>query len=127
MCGIAGFIDFKRTSNKKILFEMTNKLEHRGPDDAGYEIIENEYAQVGIGHRRLSIIDLSSEGHQPMWSADRNYVITFNGEIYNFKEIRKELEEKNYSFKSHSDTEVVINAFAEWGVMSIHKFIGMYA
>jgi len=125
MCGIAGFVDFKKASNEEVLRRMTDALSHRGPDDAGYEMYENPYSNVGFGQRRLSILDLSPLGHQPMHFND--LIVNFNGEIYNFKEIRKELEEKGYSFKSWSDTEVIIKGYHCWGLDVVQKFIGMYA
>ena len=82
---------------------------------------------IGLGHRRLSIIDLSSSGHQPMLSADNRYVLTYNGEIYNFRELRTELETKGYWFRSQTDSEVVLNALAEWGQDAILKLNGMFA
>ena len=90
MCGIAGFCDFNKKSDKKTLIEMTEALHHRGPDDSGYSFYEDSYANIGLGHRRLSILDLSSHGHQPM--RFENLEIVYNGEVYNFKEIRRELE-----------------------------------
>ncbi|MBA2746139.1 MAG: asparagine synthase (glutamine-hydrolyzing), partial [Flavisolibacter sp.] len=125
MCGIAGFIDFKKTSTKEVLIQMTDALLHRGPDDAGYETYENAEAVVGFGQRRLSILDLSPLGHQPMHF--KEYTVNFNGEIYNFKEIRKELEEKGYSFTSWSDTEVILKGYDCWGMDVVQKFIGMFA
>jgi asparagine synthase (glutamine-hydrolysing) len=125
MCGIAGFVDFEKTSTEEVLRRMTNALSHRGPDDAGYEVYENPYSNIGFGQRRLSILDLSPLGHQPMHFND--LIVNFNGEIYNFKEIRKELEEKGYSFKSWSDTEVIIKGYHCWGLDVVQKFIGMFA
>jgi asparagine synthase (glutamine-hydrolysing) len=125
MCGIAGFVDFKKNSNEEVLRRMTDALSHRGPDDAGYEVYENLFADIGFGQRRLSILDLSPLGHQPMHFND--LVVNFNGEIYNFKEIRKELEEKGYSFKSWSDTEVILKGYHCWGLDVVQKFIGMFA
>src|SRR5579859_5720435 len=98
MCGIAGFIDFRKTSDRDVLMRMTDAMTHRGPDDAGYEVYDSSSefheasgAFIGFGQRRLSILDLSPLGHQPMHFGD--LIVDFNGEIYNFKEIRKELEE----------------------------------
>ncbi len=108
-----------------MLQRMTDAVAHRGPNDAGYEIVETPYASVGLGHRRLSILDLSSSGHQPM-SFDHLKII-FNGEIYNFREIRKELEMKGYRFDSWSDTEVVLKGYHCWGERMVDKFIGMFA
>lgn len=125
MCGIAGFCDFTRKTNKKVLKKMTDVLYHRGPDDSGYSFYENEYANIGLGHRRLSILDLSSNGHQPM--KFEHLEIVYNGEVYNFKEIAKELENYGYIFESHSDTEVILKAYHKWGIKAIDKFIGMFA
>jgi asparagine synthase (glutamine-hydrolysing) len=125
MCGITGFCDFNKKSNKLILQNMTDELSHRGPDDVGYELLVNDFTQIGIGQRRLSILDLSKKGHQPM--SFEHLTITYNGEIYNFKEIRSELEKYDYVFESQSDTEVILKAFHKWGVYFIHKCIGMYA
>ncbi len=125
MCGIAGFLDFRKTTSLEKLKEMTNALTHRGPDDAGYEVFETGKALIGFGQRRLSILDLSALGHQPMHFGD--LVVNYNGEIYNFKEIRKELEEKGYSFVSGSDTEVILKGYHCWGLEVLQKFIGMFA
>lgn len=125
MCGIAGFIDFTKKSDKQTLINMTDVLHHRGPDDSGYSFYENEYANIGLGHRRLSILDLSSHGHQPM-SFD-HLEIVYNGEVYNFKEIRTELEKHGYTFYSNSDTEVILKAYHKWGVEAVDRFNGMFA
>lgn len=125
MCGIAGFLDFSKRSGMDVLRRMTDKLTHRGPDDAGYEIFESSSTVIGFGQRRLSILDLSPLGHQPMHF--KNLVIDFNGEIYNFKEIRLELEQRGYSFQSWSDTEVILKGFDCWGIDVLQKFIGMFA
>lgn len=125
MCGITGIWDFKNKISEGTLKEMTDCLRLRGPDDSG--IFVDEKNNVGLGHRRLSILDLSPAGHQPMANDDKTIWITFNGEVYNFSEIRKELEEKRYSFKSNSDTEVIINSYQEWGIDCIQKFRGMFA
>jgi len=125
MCGLAGFCDFTKRSSIDALVSMTNVLHHRGPDDSGYKLTETAEALIGLGHRRLSIIDLSGLAHQPM--DFQNLTIVHNGEIYNFKEIRTELERYGYAFKSNSDTEVILKAFHKWGVEAVHKFIGMFA
>lgn len=125
MCGIAGFCDFNKKSNKNTLIEMTEALHHRGPDDGGYSFYEDSYANIGLGHRRLSILDLSSHGHQPM--KFENLEIVYNGEVYNFKEIRTELEKCDYKFESESDTEVVLKAYHKWGIKAIDKFNGMFS
>ncbi|MGB3008463.1 MAG: asparagine synthase (glutamine-hydrolyzing) [Chitinophagaceae bacterium] len=125
MCGIAGFVDFNRNTSATVLKEMTDALTHRGPDDAGYELYESAEAIIGFGQRRLSIIDLSPLGHQPMHF--ENFVVNFNGEIYNFKEIKSELEERGYSFSSSSDTEVFLKGYHYWGEGVLKKIIGMFA
>lgn len=125
MCGITGFIDFNKRSSETILRSMTDALVHRGPDDSGLFFEESAHAQIGLGHRRLSILDLSEKGHQPMQFQD--YTVVYNGEIYNFKEIAALLEEKGYKFKSGSDTEVLLKAFDCWGTDAVNHFIGMFA
>ena len=125
MCGIAGFIDRSKESTSQNLVDMTNVLAHRGPDGAGHEIFDNLSAYLGLGHRRLSIIDLNETGNQPMHFG--NWCIVFNGEIYNYKEIKIILEKCGRIFKSHSDTEVILQAFDEWGLKAVDQFIGMFA
>ena len=124
MCGITGIINFDSEPASVIqIKKMTDAIEHRGPDSEGQVVFEN----VGLGHRRLSIIDLSPLAHQPMQSIDKRYVLTYNGEIYNFKEIRMELESLGYQFRSHSDSEVLLYAYAEWKEKCVHHFNGMFA
>lgn len=124
MCGITGIIHLDQAPiAPPILQRMTDAIAHRGPDGEGHWIEGN----VGIGHRRLAIIDLSSAGHQPMVSADHRYVMAYNGEIYNFRELRSELEAAGYWFRSKTDSEVVLNALAEWGVKALDRFNGMFA
>ncbi|GAA0560824.1 asparagine synthase (glutamine-hydrolyzing) [Chitinophaga japonensis] len=125
MCGIAGFIDFSKKSGKDILQHMTDVMQHRGPNDAGYEVHEHPTATVGLGQRRLSILDLSSGGHQPMHFGQ--YTIIFNGEIYNFKEIKKDLEKLGYTFQSGSDTEVLLKGYDAWKEQVLDRCIGMFA
>jgi len=125
MCGIAGFVDFQKKTSMETLKLMTDSMVHRGPDDAGYEIFEQSNALIGFGQRRLSILDLSPLGHQPM--SFEHITVDFNGEVYNFKEIKIELEEKGYTFKSWSDTEVIVKAYHCWGLEMLSKFIGMFA
>ncbi len=125
MCGIAGFCDFSKKSSNDILKNMTDVLHHRGPDDSGYFYDENEYSQIALGHRRLSILDLSAHGHQPM--SFEHLEIIFNGEVYNFKEIKKELLELRYSFHSDSDTEVILKSYHQWGIKAVDRFNGMFA
>jgi len=124
MCGIAGFIDFKKNTGKEVLQKMVVSLSHRGPDDSGVEIYECEEAHVGFGHTRLSIIDLSSDGHQPMHY--KHFSVVYNGEIYNYREIKEELIAEGNVFISASDTEVLLHAFERWGLEAVHKFFGMF-
>ncbi|MFM7661072.1 MAG: asparagine synthase (glutamine-hydrolyzing) [Bacteroidota bacterium] len=125
MCGISGFIDFKKASDLNILSLMNETLLHRGPDSSGLELMSSENATIGLGHRRLSIIDLSSSGKQPMQF--KNHWIAYNGEVYNYLEIRQTLIALGHSFRGNSDTEVVLHAFEQWGKDCINKFIGMFA
>ena len=124
MCGIAGFIDFRKNSSLEILQKCTDILVHRGPDGSGYEFREEDGFQIGLGHRRLSIIDLSTAAGQPMWY--KHFCIIFNGEMYNYAEIREELISLGHSFQTHSDTEVILHAWEQWGAEMIGRFIGMY-
>lgn len=124
MCGITGIINLdKKPIDKENLVQMTRALKHRGPDDEGFFIQKN----VGLGHRRLSIIDLSKTGHQPMFYDNRNLVIVYNGEIYNYLEIKQELIGLGYRFHSQSDTEVILASYREWGEQCLKKFNGMWA
>ncbi|MFH2011549.1 MAG: asparagine synthase (glutamine-hydrolyzing) [Pseudomonadota bacterium] len=124
MCGIAGEFSFTRPVEIRDIKLMIDAIAHRGPDDEGLFCKE----KIGLGHRRLSIIDLSTAGHQPMWTSDKSLCIVFNGEIYNYKEIRLLLEDTGYRFTSHSDTEVVLNAVHCWGIENaLRQFIGMFA
>ena len=125
MCGIVGYIDFRTRSDQKILEDMLETIHHRGPDDNGIELIQKEKTQIALGHKRLSIMDLSSNGHQPY--KFENLTMVYNGEVYNFQKIREELEELSYTFSSHSDTEVIIKAYHFWGEKAIEKFNGMFA
>jgi len=124
MCGITGFIDFKKNTSATLLSKMVKTLLHRGPDDFGTEIYMSDHASVGFGQTRLSILDLSPAGHQPMHY--KNLSIVYNGEVYNFLEIKKELRGLGHRFKSSSDTEMILHAFEEWGVECVEKFIGMF-
>jgi len=126
MCRIAGFWDFSfrdSYSLEETIIAMRDTLSHGGPDDAGLYL--DEALPLAFGHRRLAILDLSPLGHQPM--EFENLVITYNGEVYNFREIRKELESFGYKFLSNSDTEVILKAFHRWGYSAVHKFRGMFA
>src|SRR6266496_3894013 len=110
MCGIAGIWDLPRDASgvelKQVVLRMASALRHRGPDDQG--IWADPRAGLALGHRRLAILDLSAEGRQPMHSADGNYVLAFNGEIYNFGALRRRLEKRGHTFRGHSDTEVML-------------------
>ena len=123
MCGITGFID-KTPKNKKekIINKMMDRIIHRGPDSSGTYIDD----EVALGFRRLSIIDLKG-GDQPIYNEDKSLVITFNGEIYNFKELRKELEKKGHKFKTNTDTEVIIHGYEEYKKDIVKKLRGMFA
>ena len=125
MCGICGFYS-KQNISLEQLAEMNDTLYHRGPDDSGVEIYQGkENYSIGLAQRRLSILDLSPMGHQPMHSVDKRVSIAYNGEIYNFLELREEL--KDYPFKSHCDTEVILAAYLKWGISCVERFNGMFA
>lgn len=130
MCGIAGFWDadhrFSAEGGADILRRMTRAIAYRGPDDEGY--FQQAETGIALGHRRLSIVDLSPEGHQPMTSASGRYVMVFNGEVYNHNRLRPELHAVGASFRGHSDTEVMLAAIEHWGLeAAIARFIGMFA
>ncbi len=125
MCGIAGIIDFKNGVEANELQFMTTAIRHRGPDDEGFYI--NESKSVGFGHRRLSFLDLSEKGRQPLCNEKQNIWITFNGEIYNYQIIKNELQQKGHVFSSNTDSEVLIHAYEEWGVNMLDKLVGMWA
>ena len=130
MCGICGLLQTRRETPPEqlgaIVDAMANTLGHRGPDDAGRWV--DAAAGLAFGHRRLSIIDLSATGHQPMTSACGRFVITYNGEIYNFREVRQLLEQRGHSFRGHSDTEVLLAATTEWGIeQTLPRLHGMFA
>lgn len=121
MCGITGFAG---AGSEEDILRMTNRLLHRGPDDKGTYISH----KIGLGHTRLSIIDLSQSGHQPMWNDKENIAIVFNGEIYNFKELKKEFNlDKKYHFRSETDTEVILRLYEELGEKCFEKLDGMFA
>ena len=126
MCGICGFYSKKRETLGNLI-EMNNTLIHRGPNDHGEEIYAGRTSEYGIGlaQRRLSIIDLSVRGHQPMHSFDKRVSLVFNGEIYNFQELKEELGD--YPFQSNCDTEVIIAAYLKWGIRCVDRFNGMFA
>jgi asparagine synthase (glutamine-hydrolysing) len=123
MCGLVGFIS--QTNKKNILVNMLKVQTYRGPDDTGY--FYDCKSGVHLGHNRLAIQDLSDHGRQPFKSKCEKYIIAFNGEVYNFKLLKKELIKYGYIFTSKSDTEVILYAYIEWGIDCVHKFIGMFA
>ncbi|MET0395661.1 MAG: asparagine synthase (glutamine-hydrolyzing) [Longimicrobiaceae bacterium] len=130
MCGLTGFWDVSGRGSRDELestaARMAGMLLHRGPDDGG--TWADEAAGIALGHRRLSIVDLSSCGHQPMESAGGRYVVAFNGEIYNFQPLRRELEQRGHRFRGHSDTEVLLAAVEAWGLeAALRRFVGMFA
>jgi len=151
MCGICGYYSFKNEISSENILEMNSAIRHRGPDDEGFwisdgskgesfsgndstkkikkvfPVLNETNSKIALGFRRLSIVDLSEKGHQPMLSDDEKITITFNGEIYNFKKIRKELEDLGYHFKSTSDTEVILKSYKEWGTEMFSRFDGMFA
>ena len=124
MCGITGIFNVNgEPASTVVLRRMTDAIAHRGPDGEGFY----SDAFVALGHRRLSIIDLSAAGHQPMVSRDQKVVLTYNGEIYNFQELRAQLEGLGHQFRSRTDSEVVLNAWLEWGESCVLRFNGMFA
>lgn len=126
MCGIIGFTSKDGSHISPAHFEVArDKLKHRGPDDAGSWLSGD--GRVSLGHRRLSVIDLSPAGHQPMLSEDGRYAIVFNGEIYNFRALRTELQQQGFQFQSDSDTEVMLVAYRAWGESCLDRFNGMFA
>src|SRR5919199_3192703 len=127
MCGIAGLIS---VNPGRRVGAMLKSVGHRGRDDEGVwtsDVIDDEGRRVCLGHRRLAIIDTSSAGHQPMLSADGRFVVTFNGEIYNYRELRRRLESLGHEFRTDTDTEVLLEAFAEWGADCLTLLNGMFA
>lgn len=124
MCGVAGFVNFNQEPASPVLLKkMTDSIAHRGPDGEGHWI----QGPVAIGHRRLSIIDLSPAGHQPMQTSDGRFILSYNGEVYNFKQIRVQLEAMGTRFHSETDSEVVLQALANWGPKALLQFNGMFA
>jgi len=123
MCGICGQFNFARNEpvEPETIREMAESIRHRGPDDEGYLFD----GPVGLGFRRLSIIDLAG-GHQPMSDMEETVWVIFNGEIYNFKELRAELEQRGHSFRTRSDTEVIIHGYKEWGTEVFNRLNGMF-
>ena len=124
MCGIAGLFDLEASApvERELLRAMTDAVTHRGPDESGLHVADG----VGLGHRRLSIIDLAT-GQQPMANDDASCWLTYNGEIYNFAELRKELEGAGFAFRTHSDTEVLLRSWEHWGEDCVTRLRGMFA
>jgi asparagine synthase (glutamine-hydrolysing) len=127
MCGICGYLS-KKEYNEQMLVDMNNTMFHRGPNDSGiYQTRLKSGDYLGMAHRRLSILDLSELGHQPMFSTDKSVCIVYNGEVYNFRELRNDLENKGYIFKSNCDTEVIIALYMEYGISFLQYLNGMFA
>lgn len=125
MCGIVGALNRTPWETRPPISAMRDAMRHRGPDDAGEWWSAD--GRVGLGHRRLSILDLSPSGHQPMCTADESLIIVFNGEIYNFDVLRTQLEQCGHVFRSHCDTEVILEAYREWGAACVSRLRGMFA
>ncbi|MFM2360543.1 MAG: hypothetical protein RLY16_2536, partial [Bacteroidota bacterium] len=127
MCRIAGIINFHQPINitQNYVSGMCDALASGGPDASGIFVDEN--AGICLGHRRLAIIDLSQAANQPMYYANQRFVISFNGEIYNYQQVQSELKGLGYSFETNSDTEVILAAYAHWGTQAFERFNGMYA
>ncbi|TIU31320.1 MAG: asparagine synthetase B, partial [Mesorhizobium sp.] len=129
MCGIAGILldpDTADPTSLEAIGQMTTALRHRGPDGEG--LWTDREAGIALGHRRLAIVDLSAAGRQPMRSSSGRYVITFNGEIYNFRDLRRELEDAGHQFRGTGDTEVMLCAIETWGLeAALKRFAGMFA
>ena len=129
MCGVFGWVlSGGQGQSRETLARLTDLMSHRGPDGAGYWLSEgtNSGHQIALGHRRLSIIDIGG-GAQPMWSADGAIAVVFNGEIYNYLELRDELALRGHRFRSQSDTEVLIESYRAWGLDAVRRFRGMFA
>ncbi len=124
MCGIAGKLNFNdQPVSKAQIQKMTNTIIHRGPDGQGQWV----EGPVGLGNRRLAIIDLSAKGHMPMFYDHKRFVITFNGEIYNFQQEKNKLQKKGYKFTSNTDTEVILALYKEYGHQMLKYLRGMFA
>ncbi|MFZ0759560.1 MAG: asparagine synthase (glutamine-hydrolyzing), partial [Candidatus Sulfotelmatobacter sp.] len=130
MCGIFGIIALNARVPANVLERATQSLAHRGPDDSGTVILRDsaqEPIEIGLGNRRLAILDLSQQGHQPMNDPATGNWIVYNGEVYNFREVRAKLEREGLCFSSGTDTEVILRAYAQWGEECLHEFRGMFA
>ena len=128
MCGMGGYYDLARRTqsfNRAHLEKMQQTLEHRGPN--GYRTWASDKHCLGFFHRRLSIMDLSDAGFQPMFDKDRTVVVMCNGEIYNHPQLRRELEALGYHYSSNCDTETIVYAYKEWGIKALDRFEGMFA
>ncbi|MDD5680952.1 MAG: asparagine synthetase B, partial [Candidatus Omnitrophica bacterium] len=124
MCGIAGiYRPGQESIERGLIKKMTDAIAHRGPDGEGHFIDRD----IALGHRRLAVLDLTPAGNQPMLTADRQLVVSYNGEIYNFRELRRELENLGYRFNSRTDTEVILHGYREWGLDLIPRLNGMFA
>jgi len=126
MCRISGLVNFPHSADavKRMTVNMCEIMRHGGPDDGGIFVSNDQ--KVVLGNRRLALVDLSSAGHQPM-SYDNRYTITYNGELYNYLSLKKELSTLGHSFNNHTDTEVILAAFSEWGTLSFSRLQGMFA
>src|SRR4051812_47640341 len=124
MCGIAGIWG---EANEELIRRMTDIIAHRGPDDSGTRVFANQGFPLSMGHRRLSIIDLSPAGHQPMANEDGTVWVIFNGEIYNFPEIRDQLLASGHKFRSKTDTEILVHGYEQWGLQMVPKLNGIFA
>ena len=127
MCGIAGVYHAEGARARAAVEAMNRAQAHRGPDDEGTETVPLAGGVLALGHRRLAIIDLSPAGHQPMRDSDTDNWITFNGEIYNFRELRKVLQDHGCAFRTKTDTEVILKAYAVWGTDCVKRFRGIFA
>src|SRR5690606_2026521 len=125
MCGITGYCSFKQKYQKEVIETMTKTLRHRGPDAEGMYLHNDERYQLGLGHKRLSILDLTEGGKPP--THFEHLSIVFNGDVYNFREIKKLLVEAGYHFNSDSDTEVILKGYHHWGTGILDHLIGMFA
>src|SRR5215203_3473372 len=127
MCGIAGIVS---REPEKLVVPMLQSIEHRGRDDQGIwtsDLIDADGKRACLGHRRLAIIDTSPAGHEPMFSHDGRYVLTFNGEIYNYRELREELRSLGHEFRTDCDAEVLLQAISEWSWDAVSRLNGMFA
>src|SRR5262245_45413152 len=123
MCGIAGALSWTAPPDCEAVRRMTSRLSHRGPDGEGFW----HSGPIALGHRRLAVIDLSDLGRQPMTDVDGRCMLVFNGEIYNFRELRRELEADGARFRSHTDSEVILEAYKKWDTGCLERFNGMFA